>query len=124
MKRKYKNEHASCTVHVNTELPKAMQSRVREVRAVWTDKEHRRQGYATELMKAVCEDADLENKVLILQPRTFDTTSGVGNEKLISWYKRFGFVLTQKQPALMARAPFFKAKQTMINAAVEKVARG
>lgn len=124
MKRKYTNEHASCTVHVNQELPKEMQKRVREVRSVTTTKEYRRQGYATELMKAVCEDADLENMVLILQPRSFDSTAGVGNAKLIEWYKRFGFVLTQKQPALMARAPTFKARQTMVNAAAEKVTRG
>jgi len=124
MKRKYENEHSSCTVQFTTEIPEEMRDRVREVRAVWTAKEHRKQGYATELMKAVCEDADMENMVLILQPRTFDTTSGVGNQKLIEWYKRFGFVLTQKKPALMARAPSFKARQTIINAAAEKVARG
>jgi ribosomal protein S18 acetylase RimI-like enzyme len=124
MKSKYQNEHASCDVKPNADLPEEMRESVLEISSVWTDPDHRKQGYATELMKAVCEEADMSNKVLILQPSPYDTTSGVGKDKLIAWYKRFGFIVTQKTPVLMARAPSFKARQSMVSAAVERATRG
>lgn len=124
MKRFYSNEHAKCEIRKNPELPAEMQERVREVINVWTDPESRQQGYATQLMQTVCEEADLENKVLILTPKPFDNTCGVGREKLISFYKRFGFVVTQKDHVLMARAPTFKVRQTLVSAAIEKATRG
>lgn len=124
MKSEYSNEYASCAVSVSNDLPEEMRERVREVRKVWTDPDHRKNGYATELMKSVCEDADLENLVLFLGVKTFDNSSGVGHAKLIDWYKRFGFIVTQKEPVLMARAPEFKARQSMVGAAVERLTRG
>jgi GNAT superfamily N-acetyltransferase len=122
MKQEYKNEHASCKVAPNADLPAEMRDSVLEVSSVWTDAEHRGQGFATELLASVCEDADCANKVLILQPRPYD--QGISKDKLIAWYKRFGFIVTQKDPVLMARAPSFKARQTMTSAAVDKVIRG
>ncbi len=125
MKSEYSNEYAKCRVSESQDLPQEMRFRVREVSKVWTDPDHRKNGYATELMKSVCEDADLENMVLMLGVRTFDHSSGVGNSKLIEWYKRFGFIVTQKEPiVLMARAPEFKARQSMVGAAVERLTRG
>jgi len=125
MKSEYTNEHSRCVVSVSNDLPPEMRERVREVSRVWTDRDHRKNGYATELMKSVCEDADLENIVLMLGVRSFDSSSVVGNQKLIEWYKRFGFVVTQKEPViLMARAPEFKARQSMVGAAVERLIRG
>lgn len=124
LKSAYKNEHASCEVVANPDIPAEMQDGVREIARVWTDAEHRKQGYATELMKQVCEDADVDRKVLILTPRPYDSGAGISKDKLIEWYKRFGFVVTQKTPVLMARAPTFKVRQTMIGAATEKVIRG
>jgi GNAT superfamily N-acetyltransferase len=121
VKQLWSNEHARCEVVKNPELPPEM-DRVREVVRVWTDPEHRRQGFGTQLMQAVCEEADCERIVLILQPRPYDT--GIGKDKLIAWYKRFGFVKTQDKPVLMARAPSFRVRQSMVGAAVEKVTRG
>lgn len=102
MKTEYANEHASCQVVRNPELPAEM-DRVLEVCKVWTDPDNRKQGFATELLKAVCDDADADGIVLILQPREFGHSSGL--KELEAWYKRFGFMRTQNNPVLMARAP-------------------
>lgn len=107
MKTDWSNEYASLRLAMNPELPAHM-DRVREVVNVWTDTEHRMQGYATELMKQVCEEADCENMILILQPKPFD--KNISKEKLIAFYKRFNFVKTQENPVLMARAPEHKAR--------------
>lgn len=122
MKEHYSNEHASCHVGISEELPPEMQERVREVTKVFTDPEFRAQGFGTELMKTVCEEADLCNFVLILHPWPYD--GNLSKDKLIQWYKRFGFILTQDKPVLMARAPEFKVRQSMVGVAVEKVTRG
>lgn len=124
MKENWSNEHAKCIVTESDEIPEEMRERIREVSQVWTDPDHRMQGYATELMKEVCEQADVENVVLMLQPRPYDSASCINKEKLIEWYKRFGFVITQKSPVLMARAPEFKVRQNMVSAAVERALRG
>ncbi len=122
MKQHWKNEHARCEVVAAEALPAHMQERIRELVKVWTDPDHRGQGYATELVKAVCDEADLENIVLMLQPRPFDIN--ISKDRLIAFYKRFGFVKTQDGPVLMARAPSFKVRQSMVGAAVEKIVRG
>jgi predicted GNAT family acetyltransferase len=119
MKREWSNEFASLQVVANPELPAHMGDRVREVVKVWTDPGHRAQGYATELMKQVCEEADVEGVVLILQPRPFE--NNISKDKLIAWYKRFGFVKLQDKPVLMARAPTFKVRMSMVGAAVEQM---
>lgn len=121
MKTDWKNEHASCRVVQNPELPSDME-RVREVVKVWTDEEHRRQGYGTELIQAVCDEADVQGIVLILQPLPFG--EGLDKDKLIAWYSRFGFVKTQNKPVLMARAPSFQPRVTAVVNAVDGVVRG
>jgi GNAT superfamily N-acetyltransferase len=121
MKQRYENEHASCEVVKNPELPPEM-DRVRELVRVWTDPEHRKQGYATELVQAVCDDADANNVVLILQPRPFGHIQGL--KTLEGWYRRFGFIRTQDNPVLMARAPSFRPRVTGIAQAVGGVVRG
>jgi GNAT superfamily N-acetyltransferase len=121
MKTDWKNEHASCRVVQNPELPPEM-DRVREVVRVWTDEDHRRQGYGTELMQAVCDEADVLGVVLMLQPLPFG--EGVTKEKLMAWYSRFGFVKTQSKPVLMARAPSFKPRTSAVVNAVDGMIRG
>lgn len=136
MKTDWKNEHASCRVVQNPELPSDME-RVREVVSVWTDEDHRKQGYATELMQAVCDEADVQGIVLILQPLPFGDVipKGAGAkdqaaytalkaDKLIAWYHRFGFMKTQNKPVLMARAPSFRPRVTGVVHAVDGMIRG
>jgi len=121
MKQHWSNEQASCEVVKNPALPPEM-DRVREVVRLSTAKDQRLQGYATELMKAVCDEADTENIVLMLCPQPFD--DNISKDRLVAFYKRFGFVKTQDKPVLMARAPEFKVRQSMVGAAVERITRG
>lgn len=121
MRKDFKNEHASCEVVKNPELPPEM-DRVRELVRVWTDPEHRKQGFATELVKTVCDEADAEGIVLILQPRPFGHVQGL--QALEGWYRRFGFIRTQDNPVLMARAPSFRPRVSEIAGAVNGVVRG
>lgn len=121
MKTDFANEHSSCRAVVNPELPEHMHERVREIVRVWTDKDHRGEGYATQLMQEVCNDADSSNMVLILRPQPFD--ANISKAKLIEFYKRFGFSKMQDDPVLMARAPTFKVLPTMIGDAI-RIAHG
>ncbi len=109
MKTEWSNEHANLSLAMNPELPAHME-RVREVVKVWTDPEHRKQGYATELLKQVTDEADVAGFVLMLQPKEFGKSNGL--KQLEHWYERFGFVKIQGNPVLMARAPSFKASVT------------
>lgn len=122
MKSHYTNEHSSAEV-INPDLPESMRG-VMEVLRVWTDPEHRKQGYATELMQTIIKDADIEGVVLMLNPRTFG--AGGGLENLAPWYERFGFMVIQKKPVvLMARMPqVYKAKFSVIAGAASEVANG
>lgn len=121
MKQHYTNEHSSAEL-VAPNLPQSL-SGVLEVVRVWTDPEHRKEGFATELMKSIIEDADVEGRVLILNPKTFGR---VGLESLAPWYERFGFVSIQKKPChLMARMPqIYKTKLSPVSGAVSELARG
>lgn len=122
MNKHYSNEYSSAEVVINPDLPASL-SGVLEVVRVWTDPEHRKEGFATELMKSIIEDADIEGRVLILNPKTFGR---VGLEKLVPWYERFGFMMIQKKPVqLMARMPqVFKAKFSPIAGAAMESTRG
>ncbi len=116
MKTEWKNEHASCRVVQNPELPADM-DRVRELTRVWCEPEARKQGYATELVSQVCEEADAESIVLILQPKAFGKSGGL--KELEGWYRLFGFIRTQSNPVLMARAPSFRPRLTGVVHAVD-----
>ena len=122
MNKHYSNEYSSAEVVINPELPASL-SGVLEVVRVWTDPEHRKEGFATELMKSIIEDADIEGRVLLLSPKTFGR---VGLENLGSWYERFGFMNIQKKPViLMARMPqIYKAKLSPMANAVMEATRG
>lgn len=121
MKTDWKNEHASCKVVQNPELPADM-DRVRELTRVWCDPEGRKQGYATELVQSVCDEADANSVVLILQPKEFGKSGGL--KELEAWYRRFGFIRTQSNPVLMARAPSFRPRLTEVVHAVDGMIRG
>lgn len=116
MNKHYSNEHSSAEV-VNATIEGA--EGVLEVVRVWTDPEARKQGFATELIKDICNDADIEGRVLMLNPKTFGR---VGLENLVQWYERFGFAVIQKKPTLMARMPqVYKTKLSAIAGAVSSL---
>ena len=70
MNKHYSNEHSSAEV-VTTTIKGA--EGVLELVRVWTDPEARMQGYATELLKDICNDADIEGRVLMLWSRPSTT---------------------------------------------------
>lgn len=110
----YSNEHSSAEI-VKTTIKGA--EGVLELVRVWTDVEARRQGYATDLMMAIIDDADAGSDVLMLSPKPFG--SGKGIKELAKWYKRFGFVVIQKEPLLMARMPQADKQKMKIGEALE-----
>jgi GNAT superfamily N-acetyltransferase len=118
MNKFYSNEHSSAEV-VDTTIKGA--EGVLELVRVWTDSDSRKQGYATELLKVICNDADIEGRVLMLNPRAFG--AGGGLENLAPWYERFGFAVIQRNPMLMARMPqIYKTKlNSMASAASESL---
>ncbi len=120
MNKHYSNEHSSAEV-VSANIPSA--PGVLEVVRVWTDPEQRKQGFATELLKSIIEDADIEGAVLMLNPKPFGQ---VGLENLAPWYERFGFATIQTKPVrLMARMPqVYKTKLNTVAGAVSEAIRG
>ena len=117
----YSNQHASAEVVEATALPPGMDG-VQELVRVWTDPDQRKQGYATELVKAICNEADITGTVLMLQPKTFGR---VGLQDLAPWYARFGFAVIQASPVLMARMPqIYKTTFSPIASAVSEAIRG
>lgn len=120
MNKHYSNEHSSAEI-VATTIAGA--EGVLELVRVWTDPEARKQGFATELLKSICEDADIEGRVLMLNPKTFGR---VGLENLVPWYERFGFMVIQdKYTVLMARMPqIYKTKLNTVAGAVLELNHG
>lgn len=94
---------ASCVVGICSALPGWMQEQTLEVSRVHVPEEDRRKGYATALLKHVCEQADGTNKTLILTVEPYEPEMSL--EQLRDWYARFGFVEIQVEPCLMARMP-------------------
>ncbi len=120
MNQHYSNEHSSAELVT----PKAKGiNGVLELVRVWTDPEARKQGFATELVRSICDDADVEGRVLMLYPKPFGR---VGLESLAPWYERFGFVTIQTDPVqLMARKPQpYDLRLNSIASAVAEVTHG
>ncbi|MFJ3634633.1 GNAT family N-acetyltransferase [Streptomyces sp. NPDC090112] len=73
--------------------------------AVW--EEHRGKGWASELLRQICQEADREGLTLLLSvepgPR------GLSYEALAAWYRRHGFEIGQpagaNDPSILIRLP-------------------
>lgn len=105
------NDYAKATVKASTTLPAG----VLEISNVFTEPAHRKEGYATELLKKITDAADESGTVLAL----------ICKADLTRWYARFGFTTIQQNPILMARMPqIFKVKMTPIAQATNKAANG
>jgi GNAT superfamily N-acetyltransferase len=106
----WKNEGCSLQVVVNPELDSL--PRVREILALYTEPAQRNKGYASELLKEVCAEADKHAIVLILKPEPYGSTGGL--KHLQAFYKKFGFTRIQDRPVLMARPIVFNPKKKPI----------
>lgn len=93
---------ATLQITETTAIPERMRSQVREVSHLEVPIEDRRKGYASELLKRVCDEANACAMVLLLLPDE-------AQDWLISFYERFGFVRIQDSPPIMARTPVIKS---------------
>lgn len=97
------HKHASLRIAVAECLPEDMRGQTREI--VSLSSTDQKKGHATTLMWAVCHEADHERITLILQPKPFEN-GPLDDARLQRFYEKFGFVIIQKEPAvLMARSP-------------------
>ena len=95
---------ASCRLVIPESLPEHMQKQVVEIIELFVSKDVRGQGYGRTLMHSICRDADNVNVTLFLKVKPYD--SDMGLEELTDWYgMKFGFVVIQAEPRLMARMP-------------------
>lgn len=87
MKTEYAYKHSSLKVTPFALLPKVL-----EIHHVYTAHAHRNKGYASILLRKVCQHAEKENRILVLLP---------DNERLASWYATLGFVKIQHTPVIL-----------------------
>lgn len=94
---------ASLRLSFNTAVPAHLRGGLLEITHVVTPEEERGKGYASMLLQKVCAEADAAGKVLLLNPKPYDTPQ-LSADELTAWYEGFGFDVIQEQPArLMAR---------------------
>ena len=94
-----KNDHASLKVCIPTALPMHMRSRIREIRNVETELEHRGKGHAKDLLERICIAADLSDTWLMLNVVPSDATTNYPG--LVNLYGGCGFIPFQSEPALL-----------------------
>lgn len=115
------HEAASLQVRISMALPKHLRERTREITKLHTPAAEQGNGYATELVKQVCDEADQAGITLVLWPRPYGNDIALSQAMLCDWYARFGFRMIQPEPILMARAPGLYTRLAPIVAAVEEL---
>jgi ribosomal protein S18 acetylase RimI-like enzyme len=94
------NDRASLKLVRPRALPTHMHSDVIELTSLRTQAAHRGQGYASDLMRDVCLEADVAQRFLFL---CVEPEGGLGLNDLAQFYARLGFVVIQSDPLLMVR---------------------
>jgi N-acetylglutamate synthase-like GNAT family acetyltransferase len=94
---------ARLTIAVPMGLPDHMRGGVRELMSLEVPAEDRRQGLATTLMERTAVEADGAQVVLFIHVQPFEGSVTV--DELEAFYAKFGFVVIQERPRLMARQP-------------------
>ena len=102
MNGKYQRGQASCLVKRSVQVPAEMRDGLREISNLHTPIERRKNGDATELLAALCEEADTHGLVLMLHCKPFGDPE-LGASQLETWYAKFGFMAIQDEPRLLAR---------------------
>ena len=100
-------------------LPKHLRDRTREITKVHTRAEKQSEGFATILMRDVCNEADICGMTLILWPNPYGDDIALSAGMLRDWYARFGFRQIQSEPVMMARAPGLYTRLAPVSAACE-----
>ena len=98
------NEGCSLRLRVPTGYPRAVQNVSREITEVFTMPALRRRGFATQLLKKVCQEADASGFALLLRVKPY-INDNMESEHLLTFYKKHGFQVFQAEPTLMCRPP-------------------
>lgn len=96
------NDHASLKLVKPRALPPHMQGDVVELTGLRTAPAHRGQGYAGDLLRDVCLEADMAQRFLFL---CVNPGGGLTLKDLTQFYMRHGFMPIQANPILMIRPP-------------------
>ena len=99
---RYQHGHATCELKRSVQLPVDIRDGVRELTKLHTPIEHRKNGDATQLLQQVCDEADTQGIVLLLHCEPFGEPD-LAASQLEAWYEKFGFMVIQAEPKLMAR---------------------
>ena len=75
--------------------------KVKMLRNLYVNEQHRRQGYARALLTHIAAKADAEQYAIMLEPRSDEIELDV----LLSMYAEHGFVELQADPLLLVRFP-------------------
>lgn len=94
---------ARLTIALPVGVPEHMRGGMRELMSLEVPAEDRRQGLATTLMERTASEADGAGIVLFIHVQPFD--EGLTLDQLEAFYAKFGFVVIQERPRLMARQP-------------------
>ena len=99
--RKY--EGATCLVSNCLAVPKKMQKDIREISQVYCEIDKRSLGHATEMLKAICKEADSKRMILVLSVGLYGVP-GLTVEQLTEWYSTaFDFHVLQQEPLMLVR---------------------
>lgn len=111
---------AKLRIRQSMALPYPMRGRTREICALECAPEMRGKGHAALLMNQVCKEADAAKIVLVLWPAPWGDNPSLTVDELREWYeRRFGFVVTQPNPVLMARAIGARGRTLKLNTTME-----
>ena len=98
------NEYCSAKLNplINGGLSDDEAAKVRLLSHVYTEPEHRQQGYANKLLAQIAKEADDARITIIVEPKAYDESEFTD---LQSFYKKHGFAVIQDSPLLMMRSP-------------------
>lgn len=93
---------ASCHIKFSQVVDVTKRGLVRELTDMQTSSEWRGCGYASQLLKAVCAEADKADIMLIVRVEPYGET-GLDTQEATLWYARHGFKAIQQGPVVMMR---------------------
>lgn len=107
MRNVYKNRYSKAEI-----VPATVEGAdgVLELVRLNTVSSHRNKGHATELMWRIVDDADRHYRVLMLHPAAYGLVSSTD---LVKFYGKFGFIVIQNNPVIMARQPNINQCETV-----------
>lgn len=91
---KYQHGPATCKLRYSPVIPSNLRGHMLEITSIFTPESERGKGYASAMLREICQQASREGKALMLMP---------DNRDLATWYARHGFEIVQQSPLLMAR---------------------